>query len=441
MRVKSMRLLDRWIGAPVSSTLTVVRHMRDRFTDSPDGTPKRILFIKLVEQGATVIAEPAFRRAVEMVGRENVYVAVFRQNRFILDLLEVIPPENVITIRSRGAWLCALDTYRAVRRMREIGIDTAIDFEFFSRFTGSLAYLSGAKRRVGFHSYAGEAAYRGDLMTHRLAYNTRLHAAQIYQVLVEVLDMPADNLPMIDDVPPLDSPTPVFKPNDEEILEVEKILRDEFKCEELPRIFLLNSNASDLLPLRRWEPTRYVELAKRLLADYPHAAVMFTGSPDERAETESLAQQVNSDRCISLGGKTTLRQLLVLYCIADILVTNDSGPAHYASMTPIDVVTLFGPESPAVFGSLSERSHIIWAGVTCSPCVNAFNQRKTTCTNNVCMQRISVEEVFHRVCSEYERRVSETWKPLGPIRINIDPETEDRPALQAVQGLQDDTTR
>ena len=162
MRVNSMRWLDRWIGAPFSTTLTVIRHMRDRFSSAPDGEPKKILFIKLVEQGATVIAEPAIRRAVEMVGRENVYVAVFRQNRFILDLIDVIPPENVITIRSRGIWLGALDTYRAIRRMRKIGIDTAIDFEFFSRFTGSLAYLSGATRRVGFHSYAGEAAYRGD---------------------------------------------------------------------------------------------------------------------------------------------------------------------------------------------------------------------------------------------------------------------------------------
>jgi ADP-heptose:LPS heptosyltransferase len=433
-----MRWLDRWIGAPFSTTLTVIRHMRDRFSSAPDGEPKKILFIKLVEQGATVIAEPAIRRAVEMVGRENVYVAVFRQNRFILDLIDVIPPENVITIRSRGIWLGALDTYRAIRRMRKIGIDTAIDFEFFSRFTGSLAYLSGATRRVGFHSYAGEAAYRGDLMTHRLAYNTRLHAAQIYQMLVEVLEMPAENLPMIDDVPPVDSPTPVFTPRPEEILEVKQILRDELKREKLPRIILLNSNASDLLPLRRWEPERYVELGKRLLAYYPDVAIMFTGSPDERTETESLARQINSDRCFSLGGKTTLRQLLVLYCIADILVTNDSGPAHYASMTTIDVVTLFGPESPAVFGSLSPRSHIIWAGLTCSPCVNAFNQRKTTCTNNVCMQRISVDEVFHTVCTEYERRASRNWQSLEAVKLDLN--RGDQKARPGVPDLRDDTT-
>ena len=59
MRVNSMRWLDRWVGAPGSTTLTVMRHMRDRLSSGVDDDPKKILFIKLVEQGATVIAEPA----------------------------------------------------------------------------------------------------------------------------------------------------------------------------------------------------------------------------------------------------------------------------------------------------------------------------------------------------------------------------------------------
>ena len=86
------------------------------------------------------------------------------------------------------------------------------------------------------------------------------------------------------------------------------------------------------------------------------------------------------------------------------MVTNDSGPAHYASVTTIDVVTLFGPESPDFFGARSDRSHLMWAGLSCSPCVNAFNQRVTMCTNNLCMQSISVDEVFEKVTAVLQRR-------------------------------------
>jgi ADP-heptose:LPS heptosyltransferase len=411
MKIKNMRLLDRWVGSPLSALLTLFRRIQDRFRAMPTEPPKRILFIKLVEQGATVIAEPALQRAVEMVGRENVFMAVFRENRFILDVLGVIPESNVITIRSSGLAVFAIDTVKAILRMRREKIDATIDFEFFSRFSGALTFLSGATRRVGFHSFAGEAAYRGDLMTHRLAYNYTLHASQTYWVLVEALRFPRDQMPMIDLDPPHKMSVSTFRYEERENLEVEEIVRSVLCRDTIPPVILLNANSGDLLPLRPWAPERYVELAIRLLDRYPEIAIAFTGAPEEAKDAEKLVSRVASDRCVSMGGKTTLRQLLVLYELSQIMVTNDSGPAHYASLTQMDVVTLFGPESPAVFGSQSPRSHIIYAGIACSPCVNAFNQRISTCTNNVCMQRITVDEVFDTVCEVYESRRARRLNP------------------------------
>ncbi|MGH8193665.1 MAG: glycosyltransferase family 9 protein [Woeseiaceae bacterium] len=404
MKVQSMRLLDRWIGLPVSAALTVVRKLEDVIRREPAGAPRRILFIKLVEQGATVVAVPALHRAIEMAGADNIFMIVFAQNRSILDVLDVVPPANVITIRSTGLGVCAIDTIRAIRRMRREQIDTAVDFEFFSRFSGALTYLSGAKRRIGFHSFAGEAGYRGDLMTHRVAYNLTLHASQIYRVLVEVLTMRPDQLPTIDYKADDEQAEPSFRPGPEEVGEVEALLRNKLGRVSIPPLVLLNANSGDLLPLRRWPGDRYVLLAERLLKRFPHIVIAFTGSPEEQEDAERLVTLVGSERCTSVAGQTTLRQLLVLYGLAEILVTNDSGPAHYASLTPIDVIALFGPETPAVFGPRSPRSHTIWAGIACSPCVNAFNQRVTTCSNNLCMQRISTDEVFAAVCRVYAQR-------------------------------------
>ena len=62
----------------------------------------------------------------------------------------------------------------------------------------------------------------------------------------------------------------------------------------------------------------------------------------------------------SLPEKTTLRQLLVLYTRSEILVTNDSGPAHFASLTAIHVVTLFGPETPAtICRAIAKRNRVV----------------------------------------------------------------------------------
>ena len=409
-----MRRLDRWLGIPACAFLTLCRRITDAFRRKPPDSPRRILFVKLAEQGATVIAYPALRRAAEEVGRENVFIAVFSQNRFIVDLLDVIPPENVIPIATNGIIRLGVDTLKAVARMRREKIDAAIDMEFFARSSAVLTYLSGATRRVGFHSFNGEAAYRGDLMTHRLVSNPFLHASVVFRILVEALSVDPDRLPTLDLGEMPDEPLPMIEPEPEEIATVQGIVREVSGKDEMPPVILLNANTGDLLPLRRWPTERYVDLAGRLIETYPEVVVALTGSPDEAAGAQILVDEIGSDHCISLGGRTTLRQLMVLYCLSEVMVTNDSGPAHYASLTPMDVVTLFGPETPAVFGSRTPRSHIFWEGIPCSPCVNAFNDRWSACKDNVCLQRISVETVFAKVCEVYEGRRRVVGVPSGP---------------------------
>ena len=95
---------------------------------------------------------------------------------------------------------------------------------------------------------------------------------------------------------------------------------------------------------------------------------------------------------------------MTLYGLAEVLVTNDSGPAHFATLTPIRVVTLFGPETPALFAARTPRTTVLWAGIVCSPCVNAYNNRQSVCRNNLCMQAITVGDVFEKVSALYDSR-------------------------------------
>ena len=244
-----------------------------------------------------------------------------------------------------------------------------------------MTFLSGARARVGFHTWYAAGPYRGNLFTHRLLYNPHLHTTSMFQVLVEALRSDPADLPTINLAPPSAENTFAhFVPRAGEVAPVEALLPHENG--KRPPVILLNPNASDLVPLRQWPAGRYVELAHRLLAQFPEAHIGFTGGPREAAQIERLVREVNSPRCICLAGKTTLRQLMVLYTLCEILVTNDSGPAHFASLTPIHVITLFGPETPALFAARTPRNVAIWAGMACSPCVNAYNNRQSPCRDN-----------------------------------------------------------
>ncbi|PIT93873.1 hypothetical protein COU00_02030, partial [Candidatus Falkowbacteria bacterium CG10_big_fil_rev_8_21_14_0_10_43_11] len=93
-------------------------------------------------------------------------------------------------------------------------------------------------------------------------------------------------------------------------------------------------------------------------------------------------------------------ELIDLYNIADVLVTNDSGPAHFASLTPIKNFVFFGPETPKLYAPLGKNTHIFYSDFPCSPCLSAFNHRHTSCKDNKCLLVISVEEVYQAVTKE-----------------------------------------
>lgn len=403
-QARTLQWLDRRVGAPVCYLLTLMRRLGLGPRPPAPGSPLRsILFLKLAEQGSTVLAHEAIRAAVERVGREGVFFLVFEENRFILDLLGLIPPENVLTIRTRSPGAMAASGLARLREIRRRRFDACIDLEFFARFSAALAFLAGARRRVGFHAYFGEGPYRGDLLTDRVLYNSHLHTSRTFASLVLALDLPPGRLPTFPVVPPVGPPLPRFQPAESERAEVRRLLQ-ELAVPPDGRLILLNANASDLLPLRKWEAGNYVELAGRLLERYPGAFVGFTGAPEEAGPIAELVRAVGSPRCVCLAGRTSLRQLLVLYGLAEVLVTNDSGPAHFAALTSIDIVALFGPETPLLFSAPGPRSHPLWAGLACSPCVNAYNNRQTACRDNVCMKAITVERVFETVAGILAQR-------------------------------------
>ncbi|MDR1145490.1 MAG: hypothetical protein LBK71_05070 [Verrucomicrobiales bacterium] len=401
---KVLQRIDGILVPALCAALTLVRKALDCCrARRADGEPRSILFLKLAEQGSTVLAYEAIKRATARVGRENVFFLLFEENRFILDALNLVPQENVITIRTQSALTMALSAARRLWQIRRRKIDAVIDMEFFARSSAVLSYLTGCPLRVGFHTWFGEGPYRGDLFTHRVMYNAHLHTAQMFVSLVAALEQAPATFPTYGFVPPPAVELPRFTPSAAEITAAQQLL-DRVIGSAPRRLILLNANASDLLPFRRWEPGNYVALAKQLLATFDDLSIVFTGAPDEAANIGDLARQIGGDRVFCLAGQTTLRQLLIIYGLAEVLVTNDSGPAHFAALTPVDTVVLFGPETPLLFGALTPRNHNLWARAACSPCVNAWNNRQTACRDNVCMQLISVNQVFETVCQVYQKR-------------------------------------
>ena len=396
MSPNTIRIIDKWIGQPICFALTCIRYCMPKRKVKE---VKSVLFLKLIEQGATVLAYTAIQRAVKMVGKENVYFCVFSENRPILDILDVVPKENVISIRNNNIGLFVLDMLGMFIKVRKLRINSTVDMEFFSRATAIMAYLSGAKMRVGLHRFNSELPYRGDLLTHKVQYNPYLHTAKAYLSLVMSLESDPNERPLLKEaISDEEILIPSYAPTDLERNRIDELLYKKFSSNVPKRLVLLNPNASDMLPLRKWPTKRFLELGNRLLLQ-DDVGIVITGAPSEQDSCKLIATKFENDRVVSVAGETTLRELIVLYGKSDVLVTNDSGPGHFATLTNVKSLVLFGPETPQLFGPLGDRSIVIWKGLACSPCVNAFNHRFSPCNENICMQEIEVDYVTEVVVS------------------------------------------
>ena len=403
MKVDTMRRIDYYVGVPLCFLGSLCQKVVTLLIKCGKKAPRNVLFIELSEMGSAILVDPAMRKLQKETGA-NLHFAIFKKNKPSLDLLGTVPRENIYTIREDSLPAFVLDALKFFYWTRKRKIDAVIDLELFSRFTALLEGFSGASYKVGFHAYYNEGLYRGDFLSHKVAYNPHIHIAKNFIALVNALLSPKEEIPY--------SKTMIA---DEEIhitkvkfpAAEKKVIRDiVHNCfdkfdPEKHKIILINPNASELLIQRRWPQANYVQLIKMILEKCVRAIVLITGDPSEREEAQRLKEQVRDERCVNFAGKVTFAQLPLLYSISELMVTNDSGPPHFAAITDMPSFVIFGPETPALYGSLGKTTPI-YAALACSPCVSAANHRKTACKDNVCLQVIKPLQVLEAIRPDLE---------------------------------------
>jgi ADP-heptose:LPS heptosyltransferase len=280
MKVDTMRAIDRLAGVPLCALATLLLRVAALFARAQPGPARRVLMIELSEMGTTILAAPAMKKAREKLGAE-LYFAIFKKNVGSLELLGTFPPANVFTIRDTSLATLLVDTLKFLVWTRRNGIDTVIDLELFSRFTALLTGFSGAARRVGYYRFHNEGLYRGEMLTHRVSYNPHIHIAHNLIALVNALivsepQIPYSKTPVVDDDLKVSLPVPAA---DGRAAMRERIRTLAGADPAGHRIVLVNPNASELLPHRRWMPARYAELIARILSQYQDSLVLITGAP------------------------------------------------------------------------------------------------------------------------------------------------------------------
>ena len=145
-------------------------------------------------------------------------------------------------------------------------------------------------------------------------------------------------------------------------------------------------------PAKRWLPVRFAEVAVAISAQRPVQWILFGTSGD--AEIGATIEAAAGANCVNRIGKTTMTELIAELSECALLLTNDTGTMHLATILGVPVVAVFGSTEPSLTGPLGSARHVIRHQVECSPCF-----LRECPIDFRCMKAVTVDEVVESISS------------------------------------------
>lgn len=390
MNIRVMKAVDHYIGIPICFMLDFCQMVAGLFPKKQTRPPKKILIMKYFGIGSILLASPLLRAIKRAYPAARIGFLTFAANQDIVTRLSLV--DDIYPLRTGSPFHFLADLVTAVRTIRRERYDVTIDMEFFAKFSTIMTYISGSPVRIG---YFLRQLWRGNLLTHQIYYNHYKHITEVFGALASPLGIQISDYSLT---------RPFF--SDTEHAAAGLILEKE-GAQKSDVLIGFNVNVSDLSLERRWPGPQFQALANALLHELD-AKLVFIGAPGDRPYVEEvLAELGASPRVVNLAGKTSLGELLGIFTRMTLFITNDSGPLHIAAALGVPTLSLFGPETPVLYGPRGEDALVFYKGIYCSPCLSVFNAKTAPCSGqNICMQSITAQEVLETM----RRRFHQLWE-------------------------------
>lgn len=169
------------------------------------------------------------------------------------------------------------------------------------------------------------------------------------------------------------------------------------RLDDYPEVICLNPGAA-FGAAKHWPSDYFAALANRLARERGSAVLVLCG-PTELELARAIAAQACHPSVRALSDLTRpgdangppISLGLTKACVrrADLLVTTDSGPRHFAAAFDRPVVTLFGPTHIEWTQTYHPRAVNLQKKVICGPC-----QRRVCPLDHRCMRWLMPDEVF-----------------------------------------------
>ncbi|MFL6527301.1 MAG: lipopolysaccharide heptosyltransferase II [Chthoniobacterales bacterium] len=325
--------------------------------------PFRILIRAPNWLGDSVISSPAVR-AIKR-GRPDAHVTVLAPEK-TAEIWKLVPEVDEIVPLSRKSLFAAARAISARQRF-----DVAILFPNSFRAAAEV-WLAGVPRRVGVRGHQ-RSMLLNQIIPERPRFRPIDHQLNDYLHLARTLGA-------------IPEPFGTRKSTAEN------------------RKFLGLCPGAEYGPAKRWLPERFAEAAQ-VVAERIDGHWLLFGTKTDTAVAAQI-ENVLGPRCTNLAAKTTLAELIERLRDCALLLTNDTGTMHVASLLGVPVVAVFGSTEPGLTGPLGERNRVIRHHVECSPCF-----LRECPIDFRCMHAVTAGEVVNAVLEVLDSTANDAMMP------------------------------
>jgi heptosyltransferase-1 len=308
-----------------------------------------LLIIRLSSLGDIIHTLPAFSASRKKFPEAKISWVVEEKGKEILDFVPGI--DKTIVARTQGWPIYTRKFWREISRLKKEMRDSgqvALDFQGLLK-SGFLAFLSGAKKRIGFHRKNLREPQAAWFYTDRLEKMPEtIHVIDKNLKLLNMLGIRENRYEF-----PLVIPDELGKSVKEKLSQT--------GYSEDKKLVVYNVGAAWIT--KRWFAARWVELIE-MMKRQDLFSLLLWGNEEEK----TLAEKVHEKTRTPLSPAFSLKEVMALVKQASLLVSGDTFALQAACALSRPVVGIFGPTNPRRNGPFRAQDKVAFHEIECSYC-------------------------------------------------------------------------